>query len=104
LTATGRAALVEQMSNIREFQPVASIVWAIAASTGRLLPDGNEKFEFFGPHWSLGYHDRAKLPSEDIFEIDGIPYFFDQPRATAGSVSVTIDHSNGRFIVTDGAA
>jgi hypothetical protein len=95
---------MEQMSHITEFRPVAAIVWAIASSTGRLLPDGGEQFEFLGPHWSLGYHDRTKLPPEDVFEIDGIPFFFDQPRATAGPVGVTIDHSNGRFIVTDGAA
>ena len=104
LTAEARAALIAQMSNITEFQPVAAVLWATAGSSGRLLPDGTEQFEFLGPRWMIRYYDMAKLPSGEGVEIDGVPFVFGQDRTSMRLNGAILDYTNGQFIVAEGAA
>jgi hypothetical protein len=103
LTADARAALIAAMSNITEYEPVATVLWATAGSSGWLLPDGREEFRFLGPHWMIGYYDKAKLPSEEVVEIDGVPFVFGQDRISMRLDGATLDYANGRFTVSEGA-
>jgi hypothetical protein len=93
LRPSARAALLAHMASITEFRPVASVVWIIAGSSGRLDPCGSEHFEFFDPHWSVGFSNAERFPEGTVSEIDGIPF-----RARWRAAFVALDRRSPRLL------
>jgi hypothetical protein len=104
LTPSARAALLAHMASITEFRPVASVVWIIAGSSGRLDLGGSEHFEFFGPHWSVGFSDAERFPEGTVSEIDGIPFMLDGGRHSLRLIGAVLDYSNGEYVVHESPA
>ena len=101
LTVAAKAALVSWMASITDFQPVVCVLWMIAGSRGQLLPDGTEEFEFLGPHWTVGFHNAAKLPADEICDIDGIAFVFDYGKRFPRLNGATLDYLDGSFVVIE---
>jgi hypothetical protein len=104
LTPSARSALLVHMASITEFRPVASVVWIIAGSSGRLDPGGSEHFEFFGPHWSVGFSNAERFPEGTVSEIDGIPFVLDGGRHSSRLIGAVLDYSNGEYVVHESPA
>jgi hypothetical protein len=100
VTPAAVEAIRREMSSIAEYQPIAVLSWVVGTSWGELLPNGEENITVLGPHWDVGYHSRAKLPPEEIFEISGIPITFGAPTKMMHWLSgATLDYIGGRFEV-----
>jgi hypothetical protein len=104
LNPSARVALLAYMASITEYQPVASVVWNIAGSSGWLGPGGSEHFEFRGPHWSLGFSNVERFPEGVVSEIDGIPFVLDAGRHSSRLVGAVLDYSNGEFVIHESSA
>src|SRR5262245_14196480 len=76
VTPPAMEVLRQQMALICEYTPVVVLAWVIGASWGRILPNGEEDIHVRGPHWGIGFHDRAKLPANEVVELAGIPFTF----------------------------
>jgi hypothetical protein len=104
LTPSARVALLAHMASIIEYRPVACVVWIIAGSSGSLAPGGSEHFEFFGPHWSVGFSNAERFPEGTVSEIDGIPFVLDGGRHSSRLVGAVHDYSNGEFDIHESSA
>lgn len=91
------------MNDITEFRPIAAVVWYESGSAGYELPDGEQKIADLGPHWGVGFHNSAKIPADEIVEIDGIPFVFDMTSSSKRLDGVQLDYANGYFVVKENA-
>ena len=91
------------MNDITEFKPIAAVVWSVAGSAGYQLPNGEQKIVDLGPHWGVGFHNSAKIPVDEIVEIDGIPFVFDMSSSSKRLHGARLDYANGDFVVEENA-
>jgi hypothetical protein len=77
--------------------------WHVAGSAGYQLPDGEQEIFNLGSHWGVGFHNSAKLPTEEIVEIDGIPFVFDMSSSSKRLHGAQLDYANGYFVVEENA-
>jgi hypothetical protein len=103
LTPAARAELLALMDRITEYRAIVSVVWSTAASRMRLLPNGEEEFENFGPCWDVGFYSPQQVPSEDIVHIDGIPFAFGQGATSMRLNGAVVDFRDSHFVVTERA-
>ena len=103
VTEAARQALLAYLDEILDFEPLVAVVWSLSSSSGRLLPDGTEKFEFLGPGWSVGFHDSEKIPANDVASIGGIPFVFGNGEHDDRLNGATLDFVERHFVVTEQA-
>src|SRR5256885_6148518 len=65
LTEAARAKLVLDMSEITQFEPVATVLWAATSKTGTSA-SGEASLQLNEPQWGVGFYDRATQPSGRI--------------------------------------
>ena len=100
VTLAAVAAIRREMSSIAECQPIGVLSWVVGSSWGEMLPNGEENITVLGPHWEVGYHSSARIPSEETCEISGIRFTFAAPAKMMHWLSgATLDYIGGRFEV-----
>ena len=93
--------LRKQMSSLTEIEPVVVLAWVVGASWGEILPNGEENIHLRGPHWGVGFDSRARLPAEEVFELNGVPIAFGVPASKMQWLDgATLDFIGGKFEVT----
>jgi len=70
LTAAAREELLRLMELVRDYEPLASVVWSEGGCA--TYPDG--RTESLAAGWSVGFYDAATIPSEFVVDIDGIGF------------------------------
>jgi len=103
LTSAAKAALVRDMANERHFVPVASVLWAEAATVGRALTTSGE-IEHRAPHWFVAFYDLAKVARWRVVDIDGIRFTFLRQPALQRLDGATLDHEHGHYTVHERGA
>ena len=87
ITSDAQSRLFREMSEIRAFEPVATILWASEErATG---PDFR---------WSVAFYDLDTRPSGRVVNIRGVPFIFVQKQSSRLN-GATLDHRDGRFVV-----
>jgi hypothetical protein len=99
-TSAARSALHEQIQSIKEFQAVAAIMWTRGLVHQWRKPDGTTGVETSDPKWHVGYFSVSKLPREEIYYLEGIPFIFEECDIARLNGS-TLDFSNGVFHVIE---
>jgi hypothetical protein len=100
ITPSAAEMLRRIIASISEYQPVVVLSWVLGSSQGRLLPNGEEDIQVRGPHWGIGLHPRAELPSEEVVELAGLPFTFGAYGAKLEWLNgATLDYANGQFDV-----
>ena len=89
------------MDEILDFEPIVAVLWSLSSSSRRLLPDGREKFESFGPSWGVGFYDSKKIPSREVVSIGGIPFVFGNGKHDDRLNDAKLDFVERQFVVTE---
>ena len=100
VTSAAKAALAWHMHRVELARPVVCVLWSSSGSMFSLRPDGTEDFRDLGAGWGVGFHDRSKLPEDEIVEIDGLPFVFVEAQVPRLN-GATLDFREGHFLVTD---
>ena len=95
--------LLNGIASITEYPVVASVVWNLSGASGRRLAEGTGDWEFYGPHWGVGYYKVGRIPEEEVGELEGIPFAFDSA-VFARLEGATLDYSEGQFVVIEHVA
>ena len=103
LTSDAKAALARDMANITEFVPVASVLWANSETLGRGLTKSGQ-IEHRGPHWFVGFYDRADVSRRRLRQIDGIPFVFLRQPASPRLDGATLHYEKGHYTVHERGA
>jgi hypothetical protein len=70
ITAKARVELHRLMGLIRDYRPLATVVW----SNGGIATHPDGRSEPLPAGWSVGFHDAAKIPARFVVDIDGIEF------------------------------
>jgi hypothetical protein len=57
-----------------------------------------------GPGWDVGFFDRATLNADDVVEIRGIEFVFDQGMDSRRLDGAILDYRKGYFVVENAEA
>ena len=97
LSSEARAELVRLMSGIGGSRQLAAIIWSQGGAT--LQSDGTS--DALSAGWTIGFHDAAKVPQENVVEIDGIPFALEPDSAKRKLSGRTVEFDGKHFRVTD---
>ena len=104
LTDSALVALRVLIGRHTNFVPVATVSWSVVGTT--FPPDqyGRMRVRHIEPGWDVGFFDRATLSPNDIIEVRGIEFTFDQPVESLRLDGATLDYRDGHFVVEDAHA
>lgn len=99
LTGPVRERIQGHLDDITDYDAVAAIAWWEGGSDYIPQPDGREKVIEVGPHWGIGFYDRAKMRPEDLVVIEGITFVVEEGQTKQRLNGKTVDLHEGRVVV-----
>ena len=91
------------MVRIPNYTAVVTVAWTERGPWLKLRPDGTEDSGVLEAGWDVGFYDPAKVPPEEIVQIDGIGFVFAQGDISMRLDGKALDYVDGKFIVLDHA-
>jgi len=104
VTDSALVALRVLIGRHTNFVPIATVSWSGVGTT--FPPDqyGRMRVRHREPGWDVGFFDRATLKADDIVEICGIEFTFDQAAESRRLDGATLDYRDGYFVIEDADA
>jgi hypothetical protein len=102
ITTAAVKALQQALARIGG-QRVATVVWSTAGAIERPLSDGTVSVKSVGPGWDVGFYEIERIPKDQVVQIEGIRFYFDQGSISERLNGATLDFENGGFIVANAA-
>jgi hypothetical protein len=91
LTDAARQKLLVSLTNITEFEPIATVLWSSTVISGVAS----------APRWGVAYYEKGTRPYGMVTSIQGVPFVFTQKRAYTHLNGATLDYRDGRFVVDE---
>ena len=95
LSNSAKKLLAKLVANIGYDDPITSVIWWEGGLS--TSPDGEETI--LPPGWSVGWYESSKVPKENIQNIEGFKFVFDQGSISEKLNGKLLDVENGIFVV-----